>query len=377
MQKMIDRSLYPIINNWLFRDKIIILYGARQVGKTTLARKILSEYSNLDAYYNCEIPSIKQLLQTKEPEALKREFGSHKVIVLDEAQFIPDIGDILKIIADHLPDIQIIATGSSSFELAQKTGEPLVGRALTFTLYPLSYAEMGSVLSPLDRRVSLDHYLTFGMYPEIVQQSTSDARFLLDDLTSRFLYKDIFMFEDIRKPELIDKLLQALAFQIGSEVSFHELSKILKVNTRTVERYIYLLEQAFVIFRLGPFSRNLRKEISKKQKIFFYDVGIRNSIIQQYQSFENRQDKGVLWENYVIVERIKYNGYQLQSPNKYFWRTHDGQEIDYLEEQNGMLNGFEIKWKARKNKAPAAFENTYPNATFKMIDQANFEEFVI
>jgi predicted AAA+ superfamily ATPase len=375
---MIQRQLQAVVNRWLFRGKIVILYGARQVGKTTLAKVLLREHGgDLNAYYNCEIPSVRQVLEQQEPELLRREFGAHRLIVLDEAQYIPDIGQILKVIADHLPEVQIIATGSSSFELAQRTGEPLTGRALTFTLYPFSYEELGQLHRPGERSGLLENWLRFGTYPEIVQASQEDTRFLLDDLTSRYLYKDIFVFENIRKADIVHQLLQLLAFQIGNEVSIHELALKLKVNERTVSRYIDLLEKAFVIFRLPALSRNLRKEVSKKKKVYFYDLGVRNSIIQQYQPLKGRADQGALWENFLVAERMKYLHARLRFPKQYFWRTHDHQELDYVEEADGQLHGYEFKWNPKKAKAPVAFAKAYPKAEVQVLHRQNFEPFLL
>lgn len=230
---------------------------------------------------------------------------------------------------------------------------------------------------PSDRRAQLETWLRFGTYPEIVQADTEDAKVLLNDLTSRYLYKDIFTFENIRKADVIHKLLQLLAFQLGSEVSYHEIGNTLKVSERTVMRYIDLLEKAFVIFLLPPFSRNLRKEISKKKKIYFYDVGVRNSIIQQFQPIEFRPDRGALWENFLIVERMKYLENRQLRPNRYFWRTHDQQEIDYLEEAEGQLKAYELKWRSKSQKAPAAFVKTYPEAEVEWVDTENFESFLL
>ncbi|MEQ9299065.1 MAG: ATP-binding protein [Cyclobacteriaceae bacterium] len=372
---MVQRQQEATIERWLFRNKVIIIYGARQVGKTTLAKSLLKKYGDLEGYYNCELPSIAPLL-SYEPSLLKQEFGRHKLIVLDEAQFVPDIGTKLKIIADELPEVQIIATGSSSFELAQKTSEPLTGRALTFTLFPLSYQELLQLYRPVDLKAKLDALLRYGSYPELVTATSEEARILLDDLAARYLYKDVLMFENLRRPESLHKLLQLLAHQIGSEVSTHELAKTLKINERTVSRYIDLLEKAFVIFSLSSLSGNLRKEISKKKKIYFYDVGIRNSIIQQYQPMDIRNDRGALWENFLIVERMKMLSSKQQNPRRYFWRTHDQQEVDYLEESDGILSAYEFKWQTKKNKIPTAFEKAYPEAAFQWIDQSNFTGFV-
>ena len=372
---MVQRQQQATIERWLFRNKIIIIYGARQVGKTTLAKSILKKYGDLKGYYNCELPSIGQLL-SYEPSLLKQEFGKNKLIVLDEAQFIADISTKLKIISDELPEVQIIATGSSSFELAQKTSEPLTVRALTFTLFPLSYQELLQSYRSGELKAKMHALLRYGSYPELVTASSEEARILLDDLAARYLYKDVLMFENLRRPESLHKLLQLLAHQIGSEVSTHELAKTLKINERTVSRYIDLLEKAFVIFSLSSLSGNLRKEISKKKKIYFYDVGIRNSIIQQYQPMELRNDKGSLWENFLIVERMKLLSSTQQNPRQYFWRTHDHQEVDYLEENDGILTAYEFKWQTKKNKIPIAFEKAYPEANFKWIDQSNFAEFI-
>ncbi len=374
---MIRRDLQNILTHWLYRKKILILYGARQVGKTTLAKSILEEQKSPETYFNCEVPSVREILDTMEPSVLKREFGNHKVIVLDEAQNIEDIGKKLKIFADHLPEIQIIATGSSSFELAQKTSEPLTGRALTFTLYPFSYKELGQKYNSLDRRAQLSHWLLYGTYPEIEQAAISEARVLLEDLSSRYLYKDIFLFENIRRPQLLHQLLQLLAFQLGSEVSIHELANTLKINERTVERYLDLLEKAFVIFKLSALSRNLRKEVKKKKKYYFYDLGIRNSIIQQFQGLELRPDRGAIWENFLIVERMKYLQLSQKRPNRYFWRTHDQQEVDYIEEADGKMLGYEFKWKTKQKRIPPAFIKAYPSSQLDWIDTHNFESFIL
>jgi len=307
---------------------------------------------------------------------LKKYLGDKKIVVFDEAQNIPNIGRVLKLLADTYPKLQVIATGSSSFDLANQTAEPLTGRALQFILYPLSYLELEDLFNPFERKAQLDNLLKYGMYPEIVLASEENARVLLDDLSSRYLYKDVLEFENLKRADVIFKLLQLLALQIGSEVSFNELSNALQTNRRTVERYINLLEKAFVIFRVRSFSRNLRKEIRKANKIFFYDVGIRNSIVQQYQDMTLRSDKGSLWENFLICERLKFLQTHQMNPNYYFWRTHDKQEIDYLEEYNGQLTAYEMKWKTGKKKIPKAFIESYPNSQIQFIDRENFEGFV-
>lgn len=374
---MIKRSIQPTIERWLFRGKIIILYGARQVGKTTLVKALLDKYKQPDAYYNCEIQSVRNALSEEEPGLLKKYLGNKKVVVFDEAQNVPDIGTTLKLLADTYPELQIIATGSSSFDLANKTAESLTGRALQFILYPFSYSELEGLYQPFERRAQLENLLKYGLYPEIVQATETDARILLDDLSSRYLYKDVLEFENVKRSDVIFKLLQLLALQIGSEVSLDELANTLQINRRTVERYIDLLEKARIIFRLYPFSRNLEKEIRKKYKVYFYDVGIRNSIVQQYQDIELRNDKGGLWENFLICERLKFLQKQQINPNYYFWRTHDKQEIDYLEEYNGALTAYEMKWKIKRKKFPKSFIENYKNSTIQFIDTTNFESFII
>lgn len=370
------RDMEQIIEKWLFRGKVIVLYGPRQVGKTTLAKTLLNKYGNQEAYFNCEIPSTREALSSKEPSQLKRVIGGAKIIVLDEAQHVPEIGLILKILIDTFPELQIITTGSSSFELADRTSEPLTGRALTFTLFPFSYHELSQAYTSTELKAQLAYWLRFGTYPEIALASESDARMLLDDITQRYLYKDVLEFENIRHADIIQKMLQMLAFQVGNEVSLQEIGNTLNLHHQTVLKYIDLLEKAFVIFRLSPFSRNLRKEITKKQKIYFFDLGIRNSLIQQLQPIEVRNDIGALWENFLIIERYKFLQRESIRPNRYFWRTYDQQEVDYLEEMDGKLSGYEFKWKLKKRKTPPAFVQAYPEASLEWIDRQNFEAFI-
>jgi len=376
MQKTIERHLKSSIESWLFRGKIIVLYGARQVGKTTLSKAILAAHGDDGGYFNCESQSVQAALAQREPLALQRFLGHKKIVVLDEAQHVPGIGESLKLLADTFPEIQIIATGSSSFELANRSSEPLTGRALTFELFPLSYAELSQVYTPTERRAQLDFWLRYGLYPDVAFAPEADARILLDNLSSRYLYQDILEFENLKRADVLIKMLQLLALQVGQLVSYHELAKTLKISSATVERYIDLLEKAFVVFRLPPFSRNLRNEIGKKSKIFFYDVGIRNSVIQQYQPMDMRSDKGGLWENFLVAERLKYLHARGLRPNRYFWRNLQQAEIDYMEEMDGLLHTFEFKWQPKAQKMPLAFANAYPNSTFQMVDLENFESFI-
>ena len=373
---VIQRSIQSSVERWLFRNKVIIIYGARQVGKTTLVKTLLKAYGDKGAYFNCEVQTVRAALSIEEPILLKKYIGDKKIVVFDEAQQIRNIGRILKLIHDHYPEIQVIATGSSSFDLANQTNEALTGRAIQFTLYPLSYTELEALYPPLERKAQLEKFLIYGMYPEIIQANEGDAKILLDELSNRYLYKDVLEFENLKRSDIVFKLLQLLALQIGNEVKLNELANALQTHRRTIERYIDLLEKAFVIFRLRSFSRNLRKEISKAYKVYFYDVGVRNSIVQQYQGLDIRLDKGNLWENFLISERLKTLQHQQIRPNRYFWRTHDKQEIDYLEEYGGRLAGYEFKWKASNPKLPQVFLDSYANSSIQVIDRENFEDFL-
>ncbi|NUQ22335.1 MAG: ATP-binding protein [Saprospiraceae bacterium] len=376
MQKNITRSIKTQMEGWLYRGKVLILYGARQVGKTTLSKSFLEPLGDQGLYLNCEIQSVQSALSIREPAVLRRFIGNKKLVVFDEAQYVPGIGEILKLLIDTFPDMQIIATGSSSFQLADRSSEALTGRALTFELYPFSYTELSQAFAPHELKAQLDFWLRFGFYPDIAFSSETDARTLLDNLSSRYLYQDVLEFENLKRAEVLVQLLQLLALQIGQLVSYHELANTLKISSQTVERYINLLEKAFVIFRLLPFSRNLRSEIGKKNKIFFYDIGIRNSIIQQYQPMELRSDKGALWENFLVVERLKRLQQLTLRSNRYFWRTYQDAEIDYIEERDGRLSAYEFKWQNKPARLPVAFANAYPGCDFTVVHRDNFEDFI-
>ncbi|HOX77896.1 MAG TPA: ATP-binding protein [Bacteroidales bacterium] len=376
--KLITRTLQNSVEKWLFQNKVLIIYGARQVGKTTLIKQILEKFPDHSVYLNCDIFSVQQSLQTTDPERLKEFIGKARLVALDEAQRIENIGLILKILHDTVPELKIIATGSSSFDLSNKINEPLTGRAIEFILYPLSYQELSEIYSSQELPFRWISSIRFGWYPEIAAKSESDAILLLDNLTGKYLYKDIFEFETVKKPQLLVKLLQMLSLQVGSEVSVNELSVTLQVNRSTIERYLDILEKAFVIFRLYSFSRNLRQELNRKFKVYFYDVGIRNSLITNYNPPELRTDGEGLWENYFIAERLKY----LQSleifPKRYFWRTYQGKEIDYLEETGGKLFAFECKLNPMaKAGLPKEFAASYPKHEFNVITPENYWKYLI
>lgn len=370
------RLLQQQIEKWLFKKKILIVYGPRQVGKTTLVKAILKKYPQESAYFNCEDLHVKENLEIPNSEHLRKYLGSYKLIVLDEAHLVVNIGQTLKLIWDELPDLQVIATGSSSFELSNKVNEPLTGRALEFKLFPLSIAEISEKYDKFQLKTVVKNILRFGSYPEVVNANLQDAPVLVSNITNKYLFKDILEFEGLKNPDVILKLLQALALQVGNEVSYTELGNMLNISKNTATKYIDLLEKCFVIYRLKPFSRNLRKEINKKQKIYFYDLGIRNSIINNFNDPDLRTDKGALWENFLIIERLKRNQYEGRLANSYFWRTHDQKEIDYVEDAGGKLAGFEFKWQSDKFKKPQEFLKTYANSSVDLINQKNFFEFV-
>jgi len=373
--KILPRILQSQIEKNLFKGKIIILYGARQVGKTTLCKEILKKYSQDSKYINCELLQNRTALETTNDKKLKDFLGNTKLVVLDEAQKIKDIGLILKIIVDTFPEIQIIATGSSSFELANKTSEPLTGRARRYLLYPFSIQEIKQQSDLFSLNAKLENILRFGTYPSVFNCSEDEATEELLEIASNYLYKDILEFSGLRKPDLIFDLLKALSLQLGNEVSMSELANLLGKNSHTIENYLTLLEQCFIVFRVKSFSRNLRKEISKNYKVYFYDLGIRNSLIQNFNQLELRNDTGALWENFCVLERIKRNNNNRIFANYYFWRTYDQKEIDYIEERDGKLFAFEFKWKKDKQKPPREFLETYPDSEFQVINKDNYWDF--
>jgi len=372
----IPRFIEKSIKGRLFKGKLIVIYGARQVGKTTLAKKILEEYGPNGNYLNCELLSVQKGLSEPEAERLKKFLGNYKLILLDEAQNIPNIGKILKIMIDTYPEIQIIATGSSSFDLAQKASEPLTGRTFTFMLYPISLGEIKSQSGLFEVEAKMENLLRFGSYPEILHLSEKNSAERLDEITSKYLYKDILSFERLKKSSVVRNLLELLALQLGNEVSYNELANKLGIDRITAQKYIDILEQSFVVFRLRAFSRNLRKEISKSVKVYFYDLGIRNSIIQNYNRMDIREDAGALWENFCIAERMKSNEYNFRRANYYFWRTYTQKEIDFIEEREGKLFAYEFKWSKDKAKKPKEFLDNYKNSTFEIINRDNCWDFL-
>ncbi|HPE43031.1 MAG TPA: ATP-binding protein [Bacteroidales bacterium] len=373
---MIKRILENLVNEQLFQKKVLLLYGPRQVGKTTLLKKIISDFEGKTLFLNADDPTVFNLLNRPNTIQLRQLIADHKLFVIDEAQQIPEIGLTSKLIVDTFEGVQLILSGSSSFELASRTQEPLTGRKRTLFLFPVSFSEWQNHIGFLEAEQDLENRLVFGFYPEILKKTT-DQSVALRELTDSYLYKDVLMYGNLKRPDEIKKLLQALAFQLGSEVSYAELSAQCGLDPKTVERYIEILEKAFIIFRLQSFSRNLRNEIKKGRKIYFYDNGIRNAVINQLQFWAGRQDKGALWENFLVSERLKHNSYGSRYVNTYFWRTTQQQEIDFVEEINGKLMAYEFKWNEKKNvRFPASFLNEY-HPEVAVIHRNNFRNFVM
>lgn len=362
----------------MFQGMAIVVYGARRVGKTVLVKNILADYGDDGIYLNCDQPDIASALANKTSTELYEFVQRKKLVVMDEAQRVENIGLTIKLLVEAYPDMQVIATGSSSFELANKITEALTDRAWFHKLYPLSYEEIAAT-DKIEAKRNLNRMLRLGTFPKVWQNDEATAKQLLNDLTTSFLYKDLLEFERLRLAPLLTRLLQALALQLGNEVSYDEIAGLVGVDRKTVVRYIFLLEQVFVIFRLPALSRNPRNEVSQLRKVYFYDLGVRNSLIQNFNDLNLRNDVGGLWENFCIVERLKHNEYHQLLANNYFWRSYDKQEIDYIEEAGGKLNAYEFKWKTPKRplKAPSGFVNFYPDTTYSVVDQDNFEQFVV
>lgn len=357
--------------------KVIVIYGPRRVGKTTLLKKFLESINEKVLFVNGDDIVVRQYLESQSTEKLLDFVGNHSLVIVDEAQYVRQIGLNLKIIVDNLPTISIIATGSSSFELAKDIGEPLMGRKRVLKLLPLAQMEITEIEKLHETKSNLESRLIYGTYPEVVLlRSNAGREEYLRELISSYLFKDILQLEGIRHAHKLERLIQLLAFQIGKEVSLAELGRQLAMSKNTVERYLDLLEKVFVIHRRSGFSRNLRKEISKNQRYYFYDNGIRNALINNFNLLAIRDDIGALWENYVITERMKKQEYQRQSVNTYFWRTYDKKEIDIVEEQGGQLSGLEVKWKPQHDTPPKAWTAAYPHADFHVIHQDNYLKFI-
>jgi len=370
----IQRILKERVKSKFFNNKTITIIGPRQSGKTTLVKTLLSDLPDV-LYLDGDDISIRQLLDQVNTQDIKRIIGKNKIVFIDEAQRINNIGLTSKIINDQFKEVQLILSGSSELDLNDAINEPLTGRKWEYTLFPISWEELNETLGYVNSQSQLKSRLIFGMYPDVINNQGNEIE-VLKTLTNSYLYKDILTLSNIKKPEILEKLLQALAYQVGSEVSYNELARLLGVNKDTIKSYIQLLEKAYIVFRLKPFSRNLRNEIKTNRKIFFYDNGIRNAIINAYNDIDLRPDKGALWENFLVSERIKLLHYHKMYHNYYFWRTRQQQEIDWIEEYNLQLYAYELKWKAKnKVKFPKKFIDAYEPVT-KVIDKENFLDFV-
>ncbi len=364
------------IKKWLFKGKTLLLIGPRQVGKTTLVKSLLSEYENT-LFLDGDDSEVREILSKNNKKLLERVIGDAKMVFIDEAQRIDHIGLTAKIIHDNFKEVQLILSGSSVLDLNQAVSESLTGRKITFHLYPLSYKELSLKHNFFEMKEDLENRILFGNYPDIVVQKGNE-KLLLKELAESYLYKDILALSNIKKPEILHKLVQALAYQIGSEVSLNEMANLLGISKETVASYIQLLEKAFVVFSVRSFSRNLRNEIKANRKIYFFDTGVRNAVINNFNPLQLRNDKGALWENYLIAERIKFNHYRNHFYQFYFWRTTEQQEIDWIEETDGQISAYEFKWQnAHKAKLSRTFANAYPNHNFKAIDKENYWEFLL
>lgn len=376
---MIWRSLEnTIVDRFKNTEKSVILYGPRQVGKTTLSKSIAKSLGWKTLMLNGDDKTSNDILSSQDLTKLERLVSGYQLIFIDEAQRIQNIGINMKLIIDSHPEIRILATGSSSFDLANKVAEPLTGRVWSYTLYPVSATEMVKSESRYDYSKRLEEQLLYGSYPEIYKYKTSEDKIsYLKQLTTSYLYKDILEYADIKHADKIDKLLKLIALQLGNEVSLSELADNLNINRETVTNYIDLLKKSFVIFTLGGFNRNLRKEVTKMNKIYFYDLGVRNSIIGNFSPTDLRPDLGALFENYLIIERIKRNSYSENFANTYFWRLNTGAEIDYVEEKDGMLKGFEFKLNKKSSTSKKSWLEAYSEASLEVINLDNYLDFIL
>ena len=360
------------------KQKVLVIYGPRRVGKTTLLQEFLKQTKlkyKLDSGDNIK---TQEILSSQNFGRILEYASGYELIAIDEAQQIPNIGMGLKILIDQIPGLSIIATGSASFALSQQMGEPLTGRKITKNLYPFSQSELLNEYNRHELKEKLEDFLIFGAYPECIAANSRQKKIaVLEEIANSYLLKDVLLLEKVKSSGVLIKLLKLLAFQVGSEVSLNELARQVKLDVKTVDRYLDILEKGFVIKSLGSFSRNLRKELSRKYKYYFYDNGVRNAVISQFNSLADRNDIGALWENFIVMERIKKQAYTPVYANNYFWRTYDQKEIDWVEERDGKLFGYEIKWNDKKAKEPKLWKKTYNNAEYKIINQKNYLDFII
>lgn len=373
---MVYRLIKEQIDKRLYRGKVIIVVGPRQVGKTTLLRMLIADTNRKVVVWNCDEPDVRRKLTDPTSTQLGAEIANADLILIDEAQRVQNIGITLKLLVDNYPEKQVVVTGSSAIELSNSINEPLTGRKYEYEMFPFSAEELIKEFGATEERRMLERRLIYGAYPEVVNM-VGEERETLTNLVGSYLYKDIFSFQDVRKPEIVEQLLQALALQVGSEVSFNELGRLLGLTSITVQRYIDLLEKSYVVFHLRSFSRNVRNELKKSRKIYFYDNGVRNALIGDYKPLALRNDTGALWENYVISERMKHNSYSGFYGKSYFWRTQQQQEVDYLEDYDGVLHAYEFKWNpTRKPRLTETFVKGYPDHIFAVVTPENYQDFI-
>ncbi len=374
---MIQRAQSERIKSLIGSGKAITLMGARQVGKSTILHSLLDGDGGV-LWLNGDDDDVRETFRNMTSTRLRAIIGNRKIVVIDEAQRIEEIGLRMKLITDQIPGVQVIATGSSSFELSSKINESLAGRKRELKLFPLAFSEMVRQTSFLDEHRMIPHRLVFGYYPEVVTRP-AEEKTVLKELVDSYLYKDLLAIDNLRKPDVFVRLLKALSLQIGNQVSYNELGQLLGVDPKTAEKYIDILEKSYIIFRLGSFSGNLRNELKMTRKVFFWDLGVRNAVIGNFAPLESRTDSGALWENFVISERMKIKEYDSSFAQSYFWRTKDQSEIDYIEEEDGGVKAFEFKWNPSKSgtKCPSSFASAYPGASFTVVTPDNIEEFLL
>ena len=375
---MILKRIYEPLDRFIQANKVLVIYGPRQVGKTTLLRRYLQDATLKWKLVTGDDIRVQDVLGSLDLRRLLAYVEGYELLAIDEAQAVPSIGAALKLLVDEAPGLHLVVTGSSSFELAGQIGEPLTGRKRTLSLFPIAQMEMLAVNNRYELREQLEDRLLYGAYPAVLTAATrADRLEVLNEIAHSYVLKDILAFERLRNSRILNDLLRLLAFQIGREVSLNELATQLGIDVKTVQRYLDLLEQAFVLVRLGGFSRNLRKEVTSKAKYYFFDTGLRNALIAQFNPLAQRDDVGMLWENFLVLERLKYRTYADIYANAYFWRTYDQQEIDLVEERDGALFGYEFKWSTRRKvAAPIAWRTAYPAASFHVITPENYLDFV-
>lgn len=378
MENQISRYLSSAIKSKIGKNKVILLFGTRRVGKTWLIEDLVKDLNIEHLFLNGEDQDVQALLSSRTASNYKRILGNARLLIIDEAQAIPEIGKILKLIIDSFKDLTVIASGSSAFDLSNQTGEPLTGRSLTYYLYPIAQLELSKRENSLQTTQNLEERLIFGAYPELFQLETLNEKAqYLTELVKSYLLKDILIYENIQNSAKLLELLKLIAYQVGSEVSIDELSRTLNISKNTVDRYLDLLSKVFIIYKVGGYSNNLRKEVTKSSKWYFYDNGIRNAIINDFRLLVLRNDQGILWENYCFSERIKKTDYEQQHVRHYFWRTYDQQEIDLIETKDEQVTAVEFKWGDQKKKIPGFFAKNYPNAAFSVINKENYLDFIV